>query len=358
MYQLTKLLDQNKLYVLSGNTIKSKEIERIAGYKTLKYIKEYIEINASSTILLTELFDETKYKSINGSARSLIYLNPLSKNDFSKLFFEFLQTKIPIDGFFVGRIEKNSALKQLHVNKNSLSNWRSIIINRKNRKKRLISSVREKLSHSLFRKKIQIFGRLGYIGYEIISETEIGSYLYFISKKKSEPSPLPKPTASPIIMLSRIGKNGKIISIYKIRTMYPYSEYIQDYIYKNNHLQACGKFNNDKRISKMGNIMRKYWIDELPMFINLIKGDIKFFGVRPLSKQYFDLYPDELKNIRTQFKPGLIPPYYADMPKSFDEIIDSEFKYLKAYKAYPLKTDLKYLAKALFNILIKFRRSK
>jgi lipopolysaccharide/colanic/teichoic acid biosynthesis glycosyltransferase len=356
MYQLTKPLTQNNLYVLSGSNFKSKDIARIAGYIALKYFKKYIEINSPATLLLTEPFNISEYKSINGVVKSIVDLNPLSKNSFSKPFNEFLKTKIPVKGFFLGRIERNMAIKQLHVSENSLSNWESLITSNLNKKKKLINP--EEISQSLFRKKVDIFGRLGYLGFEITSELEIGQYLYFVSQKKSEASPMPQPTASPIIRLWRIGKNGKIISIYKLRTMYPYSEYIQDYIYKNNNLQACGKFNNDKRISKLGQIMRKYWIDELPMIINLIKGDIKLIGVRPLSKQYFDLYPDDLKNLRTQFKPGLIPPFYADMPKSFEEITSSEHRYLLAYKEKPLRTDIKYLAMALYNIFIKFKRSK
>ena len=140
--------------------------------------------------------------------------------------------------------------------------------------------------------------------------------------------------------------------------MYPYSEYLQDYIYKSNQLHSCGKFNNDRRISKIGNFLRKYWIDELPMIVNLIKGDIKLFGVRPLSRQYFELYPEEMRQMRTEYKPGLIPPYYADMPSDFEEILISEKRYLMAYTEKPFLTDLKYLAKVFFNILIRFKRSK
>ena len=57
--------------------------------------------------------------------------------------------------------------------------------------------------------------------------------------------------------------------------MYPYAEYLQEYIYHNNDLKKGGKFNNDFRVSTQGKFMRKFWIDELPMFKNLIVGDIK-----------------------------------------------------------------------------------
>ena len=140
--------------------------------------------------------------------------------------------------------------------------------------------------------------------------------------------------------------------------MHSYSEYLQDYIYRVNNIDKGGKFKNDFRISPLGSILRKIWIDELPMFINLAKGDVKIFGVRPLSEQYYNLYSEELKKERIKYKPGLIPPYYVDLPKNIDEIMASEMKYLKLYGKKPYKTDLKYMIIAFYNIVIKGNRSK
>jgi hypothetical protein len=52
-------------------------------------------------------------------------------------------------------------------------------------------------------------------------------------------------------------------------------------------------------------------------------------------------------------KPGLIPPFYADLPKTLEEIQASEKRYLDSYRKNAFLTDLKYLGKALRNILIK-----
>ena len=57
--------------------------------------------------------------------------------------------------------------------------------------------------------------------------------------------------------------------------------------------------------------MRRFWLDELPMIINLIKGDMKMVGVRPLSKQYFSLYAEEVQQKRVMHKPDF---YRRSMP--------------------------------------------
>ncbi|MEI6854081.1 MAG: hypothetical protein WCL06_14640, partial [Bacteroidota bacterium] len=78
----------------------------------------------------------------------------------------------------------------------------------------------------------------------------------------------------------------------------------------------------------------------------------------PLSKHYFSLYPSDVQKIRIKYKPGLIPPCYVDLPKTFDEIVASESKYLEQYEKAPLWTDFKYFWKVFWNIFIKRARSK
>ena len=85
---------------------------------------------------------------------------------------------------------------------------------------------------------------------------------------------------------------------------------------------------------------------------------MKLVGIRPLSKHYYNLYNEDLQKKRIKFKPGLIPPYYADMPKTLDEIMASELKYLEEYEKHPFSTDVKYFFKASYNILFKKARSR
>ncbi len=145
--------------------------------------------------------------------------------------------------------------------------------------------------------------------------------------------------------------------MYKLRTMHPYAEYLQEYVYDMSDLQEGGKFKDDFRITTIGKIFRKFWLDELPMFINFFRGELKLVGVRPLSKHYFSLYNKDLQEKRIKTKPGLIPPFYVDMPKTLDEIQASEMKYLLAYAKHPFRTDWKYFWIAVWNIVFRKARS-
>ncbi|MCK4813085.1 MAG: sugar transferase, partial [Candidatus Marinimicrobia bacterium] len=93
--------------------------------------------------------------------------------------------------------------------------------------------------------KTEILGRLVYSGFKIIDTTEINNLLYFIAIKVNIPYEEENPSYGPFISLKRIGKNGKIIKIYKFRTMHPYSEYIQDYVFEKSHLAKGGKLKDD-----------------------------------------------------------------------------------------------------------------
>jgi lipopolysaccharide/colanic/teichoic acid biosynthesis glycosyltransferase len=154
-----------------------------------------------------------------------------------------------------------------------------------------------------------------------------------------------------------VGKGGELIKVYKLRTMYPFAEYLQDYIHKQNSLENGGKFRNDFRVSRSRAVLRKLWIDELPMLINLFRGELKVVGVRPLSKHYYNLYSKELQEQRIKYKPGLIPPYYADLPETLEEIQESEMRYLQKYEKRPLRTQWGYFWKAWYNILFRKARS-
>ncbi|MBK9284935.1 MAG: sugar transferase [Sphingobacteriaceae bacterium] len=206
--------------------------------------------------------------------------------------------------------------------------------------------------------KAEVLGRLVSCGFEIIEYVNIKGYTYFVVKKIKSTEFNMKPSYGPVFKMSRVGKHGKIIGVYKVRTMYAFAEYLQKYIYEKNGSTNGDKANDDFRVSTFGKFIRKCWIDEVPMLINLIKGEIKLIGPRPLSVPKFNMYPKYAQEKRCQFKPGLIPPFYYDLPNSFDDLVKSEMKYLSEYEKHPFRTDFKYFFMAIYNIIFKGARSK
>jgi len=205
--------------------------------------------------------------------------------------------------------------------------------------------------------KSEILGRIISCGFNVLEYFEYNNLLYVISKKIREPDCNMKASYGPLFKMNRVGYKGKVIGVYKFRTMYPYSEYCQNMIIKENKLASSGKVLNDFRITTWGKLFRKFWIDELPMFINFFKLELNLVGVRPLSENYFMKYPIDLRELRIKFNPGLIPPYYADLPKNFEQILDSERKYLESKINSPIITDIRYFFRAIINIIFKGARS-
>ena len=208
--------------------------------------------------------------------------------------------------------------------------------------------------------RVEVLGRMYRAGFEVIDEEFRHGEFFVLAHKVKEPIWDDVPSGSPLIKLRRVGKGGKLIGVYKFRTMYSYSEYLQPYIYEHNHLQQGGKFADDYRVTPWGRWMRKLWIDELPMFLNFFRGELKLVGVRPLSRHYFSLYTPEMQTLRTQVKPGLLPPFYYDKqsPKTIEEVQASERRYVEAYLKHPFLTDMKYFWGTVGNILFRGKRSK
>lgn len=205
--------------------------------------------------------------------------------------------------------------------------------------------------------KAETYGRLYSCGFEIIDEEYKNDRIFFTFKKVKEPLYDMNPSYGFLIKLKRVGKNRKLIYVYKLRTMRPFSEYLQEYVFQKNNLKEGGKIKDDFRISPEGRFLRKFWLDEIPMIFNLLKGEMKLFGIRPLSKHYFSLYDKDLQEKRIKVKPGFIPPFYVDLPKNLDEIMASERKYLDLYAKSPFWTDFKYLFLSLYNVFFKGARS-
>ena len=107
---------------------------------------------------------------------------------------------------------------------------------------------------------------------------------------------------------TRIGKNGKEFKLYKFRSMIPNADEVLKELLKKepykSEWEKSQKLSNDPRITKMGNILRKTSLDELPQLISIIKGDMSFIGPRPLVIGELDAHGGNHK-IYESVKPGL-----------------------------------------------------
>lgn len=333
-------------------------VYQIPGYD---FIKLYIDLNKSFLLL-----DKYLLKGLDTVAKQeqVFALADLNKVRDLNVLFSGINAILQEGGLFAGSIEtftlrKQRIMKSVPFPLNRVYYGFDSVFNRVFPKLKLTKDFYYKIKqNSYVYSKTEVLGRLCFCGFEIVSEEYRDNRLCFVVRKVKELVNRKNPYYGPLISLKRVGRDGQMFNVYKLRTMHAYSEYLQQYVFEKNSLQAGGKFQNDFRISPEGKIFRKFWLDELPMLINFLKGDMKLVGVRPLSQQYYNLYSDELKQKRIQCKPGLIPPFYADMPKTLEEIMASELKYLEQYQKQPFRTDCRYFVIALKNILFKGARSK
>jgi lipopolysaccharide/colanic/teichoic acid biosynthesis glycosyltransferase len=206
--------------------------------------------------------------------------------------------------------------------------------------------------------KAEAMGRLVSCGFEIKATGSFYGKTYIVSKKIKEPEFNMQVSYGPIFKMNRLGKGGKVIGIYKFRTMHPYAEYLQDYVLKLNGYGESGKPKDDFRLTPWGRILRRYWMDELPQLLNVLKGDLKLVGVRPISSRYFQDIPLDLQEMRMKVKPGCIPPYVSLGRKGdVGSVLQAEREYLQRKITNPYTTDLKFFFKAIFNIVFQRKRS-
>ena len=207
--------------------------------------------------------------------------------------------------------------------------------------------------------RVEVLGRLCRAGFEIVDERFHGGEFFVLGRKVKDPIWDDDPTCGALVKLLRVGYHGNLIGVYKFRTMYSYSEYLQPYMMEHEGLQDGGKFAHDYRINFWGRLLRRTWLDELPMLINVMKGQMKMVGVRPLSRHYFSLYTPQMQELHISVKPGLVPPFYYEKvtPISLEDVQESEKRYIEAYHKHPFATNWRYFWGAVGNILFKHKRS-
>ena len=147
----------------------------------------------------------------------------------------------------------------------------------------------------------------------------------------------------------RVGKNGKEFKILKFRTMVTNAEA------KGLQISTSG----DSRITKVGKILRKTKIDELPQLFNVLAGQMSFVGPRPEVPKYVNMYNDEQKNVLL-VRPGITDEasiVFRNENSILENAEDTEAAYVNEIMPAKLKLNLEYVKKMgfFYNIKIIFK---
>ena len=111
-------------------------------------------------------------------------------------------------------------------------------------------------------------------------------------------------TDGPVFFIQkRVGRNGKIFKIYKFRSMHC-KQFTKKKLKTKKAANGFSQVQNDPRITKVGFFLRKFSIDEVPQFINILKGDMSLIGPRPFIKSEIDLLSENHLR-RLDVKPGI-----------------------------------------------------
>lgn len=140
------------------------------------------------------------------------------------------------------------------------------------------------------------------------------------------------PKGSPIFCQMRCGRDGKLFKMYKFRSMYTDAEERLSELLQDNEMDGPAfKIKDDPRITRIGRVIRKTSLDELPQLWNVLKGDMSIVGPRPALPREVELYTEEQKQ-RMYVTPGLTC-YWQIQPRrneiSFDEWMALDLKYIQ-----------------------------
>lgn len=158
--------------------------------------------------------------------------------------------------------------------------------------------------------------------------------------KKQSPGPV-------FFSQMRIGKNGRKFKLYKFRSMNVDAEKQKEELMEKNEMKGLMfKITDDPRIFPIGKLIRKYSIDELPQFFNVLKGEMSLVGTRPPTLEEFEKYKTHHK-ARLGIKPGLTGMWQvsgrSDI-KDFEEVVALDTHYISQWS---IGLDFKILFKTI-----------
>lgn len=156
-----------------------------------------------------------------------------------------------------------------------------------------------------------------------------------------------------IFSQTRIGKNGRHFTFYKFRSMRIDAEAIKEQLMDQNTMQGgMFKIDNDPRVTKIGQFIRKTSLDELPQFWNVLIGDMSLVGTRPPTVDEYEKYTPEQKR-RLSFKPGITGLWQISGRSAitnFDDVVKLDVAYIDGWTIWK---DIEILLKTVKVVLMR-----
>ena len=200
----------------------------------LRYVEKNVDLYSSNTFTLrsTELYNIQKLPNYRYDV--LVNFMPLNHIRGVNKLFTTVNDKLPDNGIWVCCYEPQSVTKR-----NILSRYPMVfgwlyyvaffcykrVLPKLFMTSRLYFDITEGKNRVL--SKAEVLGRLCYCGFEIIDERKKGDLSYVVARRKFRPEITSRRLYGILVKLKRVGRNGKMFKVYKVRTMHPYSEFLQ-----------------------------------------------------------------------------------------------------------------------------------
>jgi exopolysaccharide biosynthesis polyprenyl glycosylphosphotransferase len=153
---------------------------------------------------------------------------------------------------------------------------------------------------------------------------------------------------------NRVGMNGRVFKLYKFRSMGVNADEQKKELASQNEMSGdlMFKLKNDPRVTKIGKFLRKTSIDELPQFLNVLKGDMSLVGTRPPTVDEVSHY-ESYHRRRISIKPGITGMWQVsgrNAITNFDEVVTLDTNYIDKWSVW---LDFKIMIKTVFVVFAK-----
>ncbi|WP_256369778.1 sugar transferase [Tropicimonas sp. IMCC6043] len=156
---------------------------------------------------------------------------------------------------------------------------------------------------------------------------------------------------NPFFLQRRVGRNGRVFRMIKLRTMVPDAERcLQSHLDASPEAQSewdrFQKLSGDPRVTAIGQVLRRTSLDELPQFFNVLAGDMSLVGPRPMLAEQAGLYPGRAYY---RMRPGITGPWQVS-DRNAVSFADRAKYDLMYYRSQSLLSDLGYLFRTIWTV--------